>query len=228
MKSFLIVFGALAFACICIGSAFGEGSIVRDLPPGLQVPDAAKPQPGFDVERATEAWLALLSPEQRQLSDAYFEGGYWLILWDFLYGAAISLALLALGWSARLRDLAERMTRFRALQAVLYWTEYALLTTLLSFPLGVYEGFFREHLYGLSNQTFGAWLGDQGKGLAVGLVLGSLLAMPLFAVVRRLTGASAFLKGVQRALEVWQASAAADGDVEDTGDGGPPADPSPA
>jgi hypothetical protein len=47
-------------------------------------------------------------------------------------------------------------------------------------------------------------------------------------VVRRLTGASAFLKGVQRALEVWQATAAADGDGDDTGDGGPPADPSPA
>jgi len=78
MKSFLIAIGALAFECTCIGSAFGEASIVRDLPPGLQVPDAAKPQPGFDVNQATEAWIALLSPEQRQLSDAYFEGRYWL------------------------------------------------------------------------------------------------------------------------------------------------------
>jgi len=46
-------------------------------------------------------------------------------------------------------------------------------------------------------------------------------------VLRRLTGTAAFLKGVQRALEVWQASAAADGDDLD-GDGGPPGDPSPA
>ncbi len=32
------------------------------------------PGPGFDTDRATEAWLAILSPEQRAMSDAYFEG----------------------------------------------------------------------------------------------------------------------------------------------------------
>src|SRR4051812_13615514 len=57
----------------------------RDLPPGLQIPDAARPGPTFDVDRATEAYLDLLSPEQRASSDAYFEGGYWLQLFAFLY-----------------------------------------------------------------------------------------------------------------------------------------------
>src|SRR5205814_10597423 len=121
--------------------AWPEGSARAETPlpapsasPRLEVPAAAALPPGrFEVKAATDAWLAKVPADKRARSDAYFEGGYWLILWDFLYGAAISLALLALGWSARLRDLAERMTRFRALQAVLYWTEYALLTTLLSF-----------------------------------------------------------------------------------------------
>src|SRR4029077_4568929 len=35
-------------------------------------------------------------------------------------------------------------------------------------------------------QTFGPWVGDQMKGLGVGLVLGGLLATMLFGVVRRL------------------------------------------
>lgn len=48
-------------------------------------------------------------------------------------------------------------------------------------------------------------------------------------VLRRLTGAAAFLKGLQRVLEVWQADAAAEEDAEDIdGDGDAPADPSPA
>src|SRR5258706_13127701 len=83
----LVAIAILGYAGI--GSAFGEAPIVRELPPGLQVPDAAKPQPGFDVDRATEAWLALLSPEQRQLSDAYFEGRHWLGFWGLVYGVGV-------------------------------------------------------------------------------------------------------------------------------------------
>jgi hypothetical protein len=46
-------------------------------------------------------------------------------------------------------------------------------------------------------------------------------------VLRRLSSASAFLTGVQRALEVWQATAAAEAAASDD-DGEPPPDPSPA
>ena len=42
------------------------------------------------------------------------------------------------------------------------------------FPLAVYEGYFREHKYGLATQTFGPWMGDQLVGLAVGVVLGGI------------------------------------------------------
>jgi STE24 endopeptidase len=60
-----------------------------------------------------------------------------------------------------------------------------IVAFVLGFPLSVYEGFVREHQYGLSNQTFGAWLGDEGKGLGLGLVLGGLAVMVLFGIVRR-------------------------------------------
>ena len=46
-------------------------TIVRELPAGLQIPDAAKPGPNFDVDRATQSYLDLLTPEQRELSNAY-------------------------------------------------------------------------------------------------------------------------------------------------------------
>ena len=48
------------------------------------------------------------------------------------------------------------------------------------------EGFIREHKYGLATQTFGPWLGDQLKGLGLGVVLGGLLLMALYGIVRRL------------------------------------------
>lgn len=155
-------------------------------PPAAIVPAAAQTSDHFDAVAATDAYLAQLPAEAKTRSDAYFEGGYWLLLWDFLYGAALSLLLLSLRWSAGMRNLAERITRFKALQSLIYWAEYLLATTVLGFPLVVYEGYFREHQYGLATQTFGPWMFDQFKELLVGLVVGGLVTMGLFAVVRRL------------------------------------------
>ncbi len=140
----------------------------------------------FDPVAATSAYLAKVPPDKKAKSDAYFEGGYWLILWDFLASSFVFILLLATGWSARMRDWAERVTRFKPIHTFIYWAEFLVFISVLTFPLGVYEGFVREHKYGLATQTFGPWLGDQLKGLAVGLVFGGLLLMALYGIVRRL------------------------------------------
>jgi STE24 endopeptidase len=156
------------------------------MPSVVQVPAEAQVSPHFDATAATNAYLAQIPADKTARSDAYFEGGCWLILWDFLYGAAVALLLLNLRWSARMRDLAERVTRFKPVHTFVYWLQYLVLTTILVFPLTVYENYFREHKYGLATQTFGPWMGDQVKELGVNLVLGGVLAMLLFGVVRRL------------------------------------------
>ena len=149
-------------------------------------PAAAQPSPNFTPDAATDAYLALIPPGDKARSDAYFEGGYWMILWDFLYGVGVALLLLNLRWSAGMRNLAERITRFKPLQTLIYWAEYLVATAVMLFPLTVYEDYFREHKYGLATQTFGPWMGDQMKGLLVNLVLGGLLTVLLFGIVRRL------------------------------------------
>ncbi len=156
------------------------------MPSVIQVPAEAQATPHFDATAATNAYLAQIPADKTARSDAYFEGGYWMILWDFLYGVAVALLLLYLRWSAHMRDLAERVTRFKPVHTLVYWMQYLVLTTILIFPLTVYEDYFREHKYGLATQTFGPWMGDQMKGLGVNLVLGGLLAMLLFGIVRHL------------------------------------------
>jgi STE24 endopeptidase len=151
-----------------------------------KVPPAAQPSANFDADAATEAYMAMIPPEATTRSNAYFEGGYWLILWDFLYASAVCLILLNTRWSARMRNMAERITRFRWLQPLIYWVPYLLLTTLLGFPLEFYENFVREHKYGLATQTFGPWMGDEFKSLLVGLIAGGIVVLVLFAIVRRL------------------------------------------
>jgi STE24 endopeptidase len=155
--------------------------------PAPAAPQAADTAAGgsFDPVAATEAWLARMPPAERARSDAYFEGGYWLQLWDFLYGLAVFGLLLRTGLSAGMRDRAERWIPWRPLQTFLYAVQFIVAVGLLTFPLAVYEGFFREHQYGLSNQTFGGWLRDQGVGFGLAIVLGGLAVTGLYAVLRR-------------------------------------------
>lgn len=151
--------------------------------PTLQIPAGAVQV--TDPAAATRAWLDSVPADKRAKSDAYFEGGYWLILWNFLVSAAISLLLLQTRISAKLRDFAERTSRFKAIQVTLYALPYFLLTALLSFPLTYYEGFVREHAYGMATQNFGQWMGDQTKGLVLSLIAGSILLIVLYGVFRR-------------------------------------------
>src|SRR6266478_4037836 len=180
---------ATALCCVillCAVSVVAQPPATNQMPSVIQVPREAQATPHFDATAATNAYLAQIPADKAARSDAYFEGGYWMMLWDFLYGIVVALLLLNLRWSAHMRDLAERVTRFKPVHTFVYWMQYLVLTTILVFPLTVYEDYFREHKYGLATQTLGPWVGDQMKGLGVNLVLGGLLAMLLFGIVRRL------------------------------------------
>lgn len=148
-----------------------------------QTPEAAPA--AFDVEAATEAYVSTLSGEARERSDAYFEGGYWLILWNTLVVVAVAWLVLARGWSARMRDLGERVTAKRFVHTFLYAAQYLALAAVLSFPFIVYRDFFREHEYGLSNQTFVEWFLEFLIGQGVSIIAVGILFMLIYAVIRR-------------------------------------------
>jgi STE24 endopeptidase len=162
-------------------------SVKAEVAPSPTPPPAAVITPGhsFDPAAATQAWLDTVPADKRVRSDAYFEGGYWLILWDYLVGAAIAIWLLNSRMSAQLRDIAEKCTRFKTLQVALYGAVYIILTYALAFPLTIYEQFFREHKYGLATQTFGPWFKEQMILLAVSIVILAIVLMVLYAVFRR-------------------------------------------
>ena len=154
-------------------------------PPAVPLAAQAPPPGGsFDPVAATEAWLSTLPPAARARSDAYFEGGYWLLLWGFLYGLGVSWVLLATGLSVRMRDVAERVTGASFVHSLVYAVQYILATALLGLPLTLYEGYFREHQYGMSNLTLAGWFGEEGKGLLLGLVFGSLAIAAFYSFLR--------------------------------------------
>ncbi len=138
----------------------------------------------FDPEAATNAYLATLKGAARAKSDAYFEGGYWLILWGALVAIATELIQLHFGLARRWRDWAERIAP-RWLAPALFTIPYVIAGVLIAMPWTIYTGFIRERQYDLMNQSFGDWLIDQGKDLGIGIVLSAILFTIVLAVIRK-------------------------------------------
>lgn len=151
----------------------------------LHPASALAAQAGFDVEAATRAYLDTLQGPARAKSDAYFEGGYWLILWGAMVSVLIDWALLRFGLAARFRNQAERIFKRPAGKVWLTALFYSLAGAAIALPWTIYTAFVRERQYGLMNQDFTAWAGDYGKSLAISLVIFPLLAMAVYAAIRR-------------------------------------------
>ena len=84
--------------------------------------------------------------------------------------------LLATRGSIAIRDAA----RGHALPYVLL---LSLVNELVGLPLGFYSGYLLERRYGLSNETFAAWLLDQAKSFAIGIALGGGAATLIYWLI---------------------------------------------
>jgi STE24 endopeptidase len=145
----------------------------------------AAPAFAFDPEAATKAYLATVNGAARARSDAYFEGGYWFILWDALavFGASLLVFYTRLG--AGVRSFVAGFIGYLPLQTFVVAVLIQLLLNVLTLPLDYYQGFVREHAYNLSTQTVAAWASDTAIAAAAGAILLGLLLAVIFAVIRR-------------------------------------------
>ena len=138
-----------------------------------------------DPVAATEIWMSSISPEEASRSNAYFEGGYWLILWNFLIGLLIAVLLLSGRRSARFKGMLAAKTP-NWLVTPLYVAGYILVTSALMLPMTVYQRFWRETQYGLMNQNFSEWFGEQMLSLGISLLMATLALWALYVLIRKL------------------------------------------
>ncbi|WP_239026011.1 M48 family metallopeptidase [Sphingomonas paeninsulae] len=139
----------------------------------------------FDPEAATQAYLATVKGAARVKSDGYFEGGYWLILWGAIVAILSDFIILQSRLSARFRDWATRVCKWRWLVPALYVIPYTIIGTLIMLPWTIYTCFIREKQYDLMNQSFADWALDQSKGLGVGIISAAVMFVIIFAVIRK-------------------------------------------
>ena len=68
---------------------------------------------------------------------------------------------------------------------MLFIALFVVVSAVIDLPTDYYQGFIREHRFGLSNLTTGGWLSEQLKGLMVGVILGSFVGSLLYLGIRK-------------------------------------------
>ena len=99
---------------------------------------------------------------------------------SLVWSVILLAGLLASGATIFLRDLAGT----GALAIVIYVALLLLLNEIGDLPLAFYSGFLIERRYGLSTEPLGRWLLDQLKSFAIALVLSSVGAAIVYALIR--------------------------------------------
>ena len=114
--------------------------------------------------------MSALDSRRQEEAKKYAKAKLSLSLSDSVLAGVILLVLVFSGLSARLTGLFV----FPVVPAaVIYFTILMVAYGVLSAPLGYYHGFVLPHRYGLSVQTFTAWLGDELKRKGLSLVFGA-------------------------------------------------------
>lgn len=124
-----------------------------------------------------------LPPDKLQKAYAIYLLESWLYFLTTAWGFLVLYLMLRSRFGVRLRDLAERASRFRFLQAFIVMSLFVLVLQLAQLPFDSYQ----HHIslsYGLSVQHWGSWFWDWGKRLLLGLLVASFIGWGLYAALR--------------------------------------------
>ena len=128
--------------------------------PGPGEPGAAKPLAADDL-----APVSVPVPGAEAMQ--YYRSGNWLWVINRLSALIVPGLLAFSGFSARLRNLARRLGGGWFFTIGLYMIMFLAIMYVIDLPLSYYQGFVRQHAYGLSNQTLARWLRNSAVRLGV-------------------------------------------------------------
>src|SRR4029453_8721037 len=117
-----------------------------------QAPAAPSPPPTSGTPGSAGAADRVAVPEPSAKAIAYYRSGNVLWAVTTVWGLLIPAVFLWTGLSARIRTWARVIGRNWFFVIAVYFVLFTLITFVIDLPLSYYEGFVREHAYGLSNQ----------------------------------------------------------------------------
>jgi STE24 endopeptidase len=137
----------------------------------------------FNPEAATRAYIDSLGPEHLAKAAAYTAGNHWLLLWGLVVSAIVTWIIVRAGLLDR---VAARLAgRGPNLRAFLVSAVFLLVSTLITLPWSLYEGWWRERGYGRTSQPLGDYLGQDAIGTALTVLIGALFLTGVYALIRR-------------------------------------------
>jgi Zn-dependent protease with chaperone function len=155
-------------------------------------PDAPQPsaqssssQTGSSQTGDSQAGAPVPVPEPSEKALSYYRSGIVLSVVTVLWGLLIPALFLFTGFSARIRDWAKSIGKSWFLVIGIYFAIFLIINFALDFPLSYYQGYVRQHAYGLSNQTFGKWFKDELIGLGLGIVFGFLFLWIPYLLIKK-------------------------------------------
>ena len=105
-------------------------------------------------------------------------------IWLSISGAALffvlTLLVVSTGISAAIEEFARGFSSNEYVVLLIFVTAFGVLESVVSFPLSYYSGFYLEHKYNLSNQTFANWMWERFKGTLVGIPIGVPILLAFF------------------------------------------------
>ena len=126
----------------------------------------------------------MLSHERQAKAVAYSRAGYTLYFVSYLLGGMLIFLALRLGWAAKFRDIAEKLSDKKWIQGFVFVPLLFLTIDALKLPLRLYWHALSVH-YQQSVQGWGSWLWDLTKGEFLNTAFAILVVTILFAVMRR-------------------------------------------
>jgi STE24 endopeptidase len=105
-------------------------------------------------------------------------------LFSFFYALFALWLILRTKLSVKFRDWAESASRVPFLQAFIYAPLFVLAFGLFRLPVDLFRESFMKR-YGISVQPWGSWTSDWLKAELLTMLIGSLFAWILFAMIRR-------------------------------------------
>lgn len=124
------------------------------------------------------------SPERRQKAIEYSRKQYQLTFFGMAYGLLQIALVIWLQVAPRFRNLAERVSTRPLVQAFVFAPLFLLVMSLFDTPVTIYQHILALQ-YEQSIQTWGSWLWDQAKGMALGLFFSTLGVWLLYTIIRR-------------------------------------------
>ncbi len=109
---------------------------------------------------------------------------FWGQIAIFFYTVLLLLLILKWKLAPKFRDIAERATSNRFLQAAIFTPLFFLAFGILSLPPDTFRHWILR-VYGLSIQGWGSWSWDWTKGMLINFVICTIAVWILYAVIRK-------------------------------------------